>query len=46
MVQMQQAIARKFMLRNIFWPETPVHPDFWRLQPLLHCAILRAYRFE
>jgi len=34
------------MLRNIFSPGTPVCPDLWRLQPLLQCAILRAYRFE
>jgi len=34
------------MLRNIFSSETPIRPDFWRLQRLLHCAILRAYRFE
>jgi hypothetical protein len=34
------------MLRNIFSPKTPATPDLWRLQRLLHCAILRPYRFE
>jgi len=46
MVQMQHQKSRKRMLRNIFSPASPVPPDLWRLQALLHCAILRTIRTE